>query len=208
MEIRDEPAGKRILDVALAATMTILSAPVYLLAALAIRVEDGGPVFYEQERYGRGGEPFRLKKFRTMVVDSDDRFGILQARSEDPRVTRVGRVLRAFGLDELPQVTNILKGEMSFVGPRPLAVGEIVQDEDGRRIPWEEIPGFRRRLSVRPGLTSLATIFLPKDVHPRRKFRYDLVYVRRQSLALDVRLVLLSFWISLTGRWETRARKI
>lgn len=192
----------------LAAAMMILSAPLYGLVALAIRLEDGGPVFYEQKRYGRGGEKIRVRKFRTMVPDSDHRFGIRQAKHGDPRITRVGRVLRACGLDELPQVASILKGDMSFVGPRPLAVGEVIEDPQGRPIPWEWIRGFRRRLAVRPGLTSLATIYLPKDTHPRRKFSYDLLYVRRQSLALDLRLIALSFWISFSGRWESRKKKI
>lgn len=208
IEIREEPFGKRFVDWLLAATMMVVSAPVYGMVALAIRLEDGGPVFYEQERYGRGGEKIRVRKFRTMVPDSDHRFGIRQAKEGDPRITRVGRVLRACGLDELPQILSILKGDMSFVGPRPLAVGEVVEDERGEQVPWEWMRGFRRRLAVRPGLTSLATIYLPKDTHPVRKFSYDLLYVRKQSLALDLRLILVSFWISFTGRWESRKRKV
>jgi lipopolysaccharide/colanic/teichoic acid biosynthesis glycosyltransferase len=97
---------------------------------------------------------------------------------------------------------------MSFVGPRSLAVGEIVHDETGTRIAYEEVHGFRERLAVRPGLTGLATIYIPKDVSPRRKFRYDLLYIRRQSFALDLRLLVLSFWISFRGKWETRAKKL
>jgi lipopolysaccharide/colanic/teichoic acid biosynthesis glycosyltransferase len=111
------------------------------------------------------------------------------------------------GLDELPQILNILIGDMSFVGPRPLAVGEIVKDNKSRRIHYEEIPGFRERLQARPGLTGLTTIYIPKDASPHRKFRYDLVYIRKQSICIDLHLIALSFWISFRGKWETRSRK-
>jgi len=111
------------------------------------------------------------------------------------------------GLDELPQLFHIFKGEMSFVGPRSLAVGEIVKDGRGNVVEYENVPGFWERLSVRPGLTGMATVYLPKDVPPQRKFRYDLLYIRKQSFWLDVRLIVLSFWISFRGKWETRGKK-
>jgi lipopolysaccharide/colanic/teichoic acid biosynthesis glycosyltransferase len=111
------------------------------------------------------------------------------------------------GLDELPQVINIFRGEMSFVGPRSLAVGEIVRDGRGNVVEYEDVPFFWERLSVRPGLTGLATVYLPKDVPPLRKFRYDLLYIRKQSFWLDLRLIFLSFWISFRGKWETRGKK-
>ena len=97
---------------------------------------------------------------------------------------------------------------MSFAGPRSLAVGEIIKDENGKIIRYEDMPIFWERLRVRPGLTSLATIYLPKDSSPYRKFRYDLLYIRKQSSWLDLRLILLSFWISFQGNWETRKNKI
>jgi lipopolysaccharide/colanic/teichoic acid biosynthesis glycosyltransferase len=143
-----------------------------------------------------------------MVTDSDQDHGIKQARENDRRVTRVGRILRAMGLDELPQIINILLGQMSFVGPRSLAVGEIVEDEQGRALAYETVPGFWERLMVRPGLTGLATIYIPKDATPRRKFRYDLYYIRKQSFWFDLRLIVLSFWISFRGKWESRGRKV
>ncbi len=208
IEISREPLLKRPLDVILSLFLLIFSAPVSLVIALAIKMEDGGPVFYPQERWGRGGTRFRAYKFRTMVANSDDMFGIKQADENDHRVTFVGRVLRATGLDELPQVFNILLGEMSFVGPRALAIGEVLYDEKGQRVNYEEIPEFWRRLSVRPGLTGLATIFRAKDIPPRKKFRYDLLYIRKQSLWLDLKLILVSFWISFRGKWENRGRKI
>jgi lipopolysaccharide/colanic/teichoic acid biosynthesis glycosyltransferase len=141
------------------------------------------------------------------VQNSDQDFGIKQAKENDPRVNGVGRILRATGLDELPQLLNIFKGDMSFVGPRSLAVGEIVKDGKGNVVEYEDVPFFRERLSVRPGLTGLATVYLPKDVPPLRKFRYDLLYIRKQSFWLDLRLIFLSFWISFRGKWETRGKK-
>jgi lipopolysaccharide/colanic/teichoic acid biosynthesis glycosyltransferase len=202
-----EPLLKRPLDMALSSLMLLLSAPVSLLIALVIKLEDGGPVFYRQERWGRGGTHFRAYKFRTMVPHSDKVFGIKQATENDARITRVGRVLRATGLDELPQMISIFLGEMSFVGPRALAVGEILHDEKGRRVDYEEIPEFWKRLSVRPGLTGVTTIYKAKDISPRKKFRYDLLYIRKQSFWLDLRLVLMSFLISFRGKWEHRERK-
>jgi len=203
-----EPILKRSLDIFLSGIMLFLSVPVFFPIALAIKLEDGGPVFYRQERWGKLGTRFGVFKFRTMMPDADQKFGLKQAAENDHRITRVGRVLRAMGLDELPQILNILIGEMSFVGPRSLAVGEIVKDDNGRRIHYENIPGFRERLQTRPGLTGLATIYIPKDASPHRKFRYDLFYIRRQSICLDLHLIALSFWISFRGKWETRSRKI
>ncbi len=205
---RREPFLKYPLDVALALTMLVLGSPVLLAIGWLIRREDGGPILYTQERWGRGGKKFRVYKFRTMIPDSDAKFGIRQAEQNDARVTRIGKTLRAMGLDELPQLLNILKNEMSFVGPRALAIGEIVDNGKGLKLTAERVPGFYERLAVRPGLTSLATIYLPKDAPPRKKFAYDLVYVKNQSFALDVRLIALSFWISFRGKWETRNSKI
>jgi len=174
--------------------------------AAAIKLGDGGPVFYRQERWGRCQRRFQVLKFRTMVAHSDRQFGVRQATADDQRITRVGRLLRATGLDELPQIVNILLGDMSFVGPRALATSE--RNAAGVPIHYEEISGFARRLQVRPGLTGLATIYLPKDAPSLLKFRVDLLYVRRLSFWLDLRLVALSFWISFRGKWETRTDKL
>ena len=203
-----EPLLKRPLDVVLSLAMLLLSSPISILVAIIIKLEDGGPVFYRQQRWGRFGKPFSVLKFRTMIADADERFGLKQATENDQRITRVGRLLRATGLDELPQVINVLRGEMSFVGPRALAVGEIIFDEAGKQQEYQQVRGFFERLAVRPGLTSLATIFIAKDAPAQRTFRYDLVYIRRQSLRLDLGLIALSFWISFRGKWETRQRKL
>ena len=205
---RREPLLKRPLDILISSIMLFLSAPVSCLIALAIKLDDGGPVFYRQQRWGRFGKRFMVFKFRTMIPDADLKFGLKQAKENDQRVTRVGHMLRATGLDELPQIINILRGEMSFVGPRALAVGEIIFDKNGQRVDYESAPGFSSRLAARPGLTSLATIYIPKDSPVHRKFRYDLYYIRNLSLGLDLRLIALSFWISFRGKWETRQRKV
>jgi lipopolysaccharide/colanic/teichoic acid biosynthesis glycosyltransferase len=201
-----DPLAKRLFDISLSLLMLILSAPVWLAIAAAIKMGDGGPVFYRQERWGRDQLRFQVLKFRTMVTHSDREFGVRQATAHDQRITRVGRTLRATGLDELPQILNILLGDMSFVGPRALATNE--RSADGAPICYEETSGFARRLQVRPGLTGLATIYLPKDAPSPLKFRVDLLYVSRLSFWLDLRLVALSFWISFRGKWETRANKL
>jgi rhamnosyl/mannosyltransferase len=203
---RADAAAKRALDVALAGAGLLASAPVWLLAALAVKLEDGGPVFYRQPRVGRGGRIFTALKFRSMIPGAEAATGAIQAAPDDPRVTRVGRLLRATALDELPQLWNIFRGEMSFVGPRALRPEEI-ERPGGALEPLEAVPGYAERVSVTPGLTGLAQIYLPRDVSRRRKFRVDRLYIRRRTLWLDLKLIALSFWISLRGAWEARERK-
>ena len=201
------PLSKRAFDVLLSGVGLVLAIPVGGVAALAIKLGDGGPVFFSQERVGRGGVPFRSFKFRSMVPDADKSFGTVQAGEHDPRVTAVGRILRKTAMDELPQLWNIFKGDMSFVGPRALAVQEVELKGDGRSIRLEEIPGFTERHRVIPGLTGIAQIFAPRDIPRRQKFRYDRIYVRKQSFALDIKLILVSFWITFRGKWEVRGEK-
>jgi lipopolysaccharide/colanic/teichoic acid biosynthesis glycosyltransferase len=200
-------AAKRALDVCLSAAGLALSAPLWLLAAAAIKLEDGGDVFYRQERVGHGGRRFQVLKFRSMVQDAEASVGALQASARDPRVTRVGRWMRATAFDELPQLVSIFRGDMSFVGPRALRPGEIEVNGDGRMEALEAVPGFDERCRVRPGLTGVAQIYAPRDLPRRQKFRYDRLYIQRQSVALDVQLILLSFWITARGTWEARGRK-
>ena len=198
---------KRAFDATLAGAGLILSAPLWAIFAAAIRIEDGGPVFYRQSRVGLGGRTFDALKFRSMRPDAERATGAVQATEDDPRVTRVGRLMRATAMDELPQLLNILRGDMSFVGPRALRPGEIETSSNGRLERLEDVPGFERRIRVRPGLTGLAQVYAPRDVRRRQKFRYDRLYVERRSWCLDLRLILLSFWISVLGRWEVRGRK-
>lgn len=198
---------KRAFDVALSGLGLIVSAPLWGLLALLIKLEDGGPVFYVQERSGLNGVPFHVWKFRSMVPDAESLVGAMQSCEHDIRVTKIGRVLRATAMDELPQLWNIFRGDMSFAGPRALRPGEIEASGEGRLEMLEDVPGFEIRSSVRPGLTGIAQIYAPRDIPRRLKFRYDVLYVRRQSLWLDLRLVLLSFWITFRGSWEVRGRK-
>lgn len=199
---------KRPLDIALALLGLALSLPIWIVVAVAILVERDGSIIFSQQRWGYGGEPFKLYKFRTMVAHSDRTPGIRQAHHDDLRVTRTGRFVRATGMDELPQLVNILKGDMSFVGPRALALGEVVPDGAGGWETYDHAPHFFTRLSVRPGLTSLATVHLPKDAPPDAKFLLDIAYIENRSLASDLKLIAQSLWISVRGRWENRGRKI
>jgi len=198
---------KRAFDVALAGAGLIGSAPLWALFAVAIKLEDRGPVFFRQERVGLRGRGFIALKFRSMRPDAEAGVGAVQAVEHDPRVTRVGRVMRATAMDELPQLWNIFRGDMSFVGPRALRRGEIETKSDGVMERLEEVPGFAARITVRPGLTGIAQVYAPRDLPRRQKFRYDRLYVRRRSWWLDARLILLSFWISVLGTWEARGRK-
>ncbi len=198
---------KRLLDMALSGAGLIASAPLWAVIAALIKIQDGGPVFFTQERVGRGGRRFDALKFRSMVAAAEATTGPIQSGQDDPRVTRLGRVLRATAMDELPQLWNIFRGDMSFVGPRALRPGEIEVNGSGMVEKLEDVPGFEDRCAVRPGLTGVAQIYAPRDVVRRQKFRYDRFYIRRQSLWFDVRLILLSFWITFRGRWEARDRK-
>jgi len=198
---------KRAFDATLAGTGLVLSAPLFAIFATAIKLEDGGPVFYRQSRVGLGGRAFDALKFRSMHPNAETGTGAIQAIENDPRVTRVGRFMRATAMDELPQLVNILRGDMSFVGPRALRPGEIESGADGCLERLEDVPGFEHRIRVRPGLTGLAQVYARRDVPRRQKFKYDRLYVERRSWCLDVRLILLSFWISLLGTWELRGRK-
>jgi lipopolysaccharide/colanic/teichoic acid biosynthesis glycosyltransferase len=198
---------KRAFDATLAGAGLVASAPLWVVFTILIKLEDGGPVFFRQERVGLGGREFVALKFRSMRPDAEAGVGAVQAVERDPRVTRIGRVMRATAMDELPQLWNILRGDMSFVGPRALRPGEIETARNGQLERLEDVPGFATRISVRPGLTGVAQVYAPRDVPRRHKFRYDRIYIHRHTFWLDVRLILLSFWISVLGTWEARGRK-
>ena len=201
------PLSKRALDVGLSGIGLAISSPLWLLAALAIRLEDGGPVFYRQERVGQGGSTFEALKFRSMVRNAESGRAV-QATANDPRVTRVGRWMRATAMDELPQLWNIFVGDMSFVGPRALRPQEVETNGSGELLTIDQIPGGLERHLVKPGLTGIAQIFAPRDITRRNKFRYDRLYIRNQGFWFDVRLILLSFWITARGKWEHTGSKL
>ena len=199
--------AKRSLDVTLSGVGLVASAPLWPVIAAAIKLDSRGPIFYAQDRVGEGGRAFTVLKFRSMVADAERTVGPRQAHAADARITRVGRLLRATAMDELPQLVNIFRGDMSFVGPRALRPEEIDSAGDGVPLPLSAVPGFAERCAVPPGLTGIAQIYAPRDVSRRQKFRFDLLYVRRRSFVLDLRLILLSFWITLRGTWEKREKK-
>jgi len=192
--------AKRLFDVILSSTGMILSSPLWILFSAAIKLGDGGPVFYTQERVGKQGKPFWTIKFRSMVPDAEKHTGAVWASENDPRVTRVGRILRATAMDELPQLFNILKGEMSFVGPRAERP-ELVEQFSKR------IKNYHNRFFVAPGLTGLAQVYGSYDTPPHQKLRYDLLYIKNYSFLFDIKLIFLSFWITFRGKWESRAKK-
>ena len=207
-----EPILKRPFDFFLSAFGLLLSLPLWILIAAGIWLEDGGPIFFRQDRIGRYGRLFRALKFRSMF-NNPARVEV-QASRNDPRITRAGRLLRRTALDELPQIWNIFVGDMSFVGPRSQPEKEIVRVGGERKELYiRQVPGFALRQLVRPGLTGVAQIFARREISHRYKFRYDLIYVRKmvenRGILGDVRLffydlglILRSVWITATARWE------
>lgn len=196
-EIPEYPL-KRVSDFVLAVAGLYLSSPLWLLFSLAIWLQDGGEVFFCQERVGRAGVLFKNIKFRSMIRDAERDTGPIQARENDPRVTRIGRFMRRTAMDELPQLVNIALGEMSFVGPRPLRPEEMQWGGTGS--------SFKARLVVRPGLTGVAQVCAPRDISVEEKVRYDLWYIEHQGFFLDISLIVQSFWISFSRRWDTGRR--
>jgi exopolysaccharide biosynthesis polyprenyl glycosylphosphotransferase len=177
---------KRLLDVMLAMVGLVLLSPVMLLAALLVKLEDGGPVFYPQKRLGLNGKPFTIYKFRSMKPNAEYDTGPVFATPNDPRVTRIGRFMRRARIDELPQLINVLRGEMSLVGPRP------ERPEHVARL-MNLIPFYRTRLVTRPGLTGWAQVryqYGADDQDALVKLQYDLYYIRHKSLLLDVNILL------------------
>ena len=176
---------KRLLDIAISATGLLISSPLFLLIAISIKCTDRGPVFYKQKRLTQGGKEFKIYKFRTMIQDAEKGGKAVLARDEDDRILPVGKILRRLRLDELPQLWNILKGDMSMVGPRPERpelMAEIV----------EEIPEFVYRLKVKAGLTGYAQVYGKYNTTAYEKLKLDLTYIRNYSIFLDLKLILMT----------------
>lgn len=193
------PAWKRGLDLLLASAGLLVLSPLWPLIGAAIKLEDGGPIFYPHRRLGRGLVPFRTRKFRSMVTASPG--PAEQGRPPAEHVTRVGRVLRATALDESPQLWDVLRGKMSLVGPRPLMAEQVEAGRTGSAPDLRDVPGFLERHRVEPGLTGPAQVYGPWKITYRRKFRYDVFYVRHRSPRLDLELLARSVAYSLTGTW-------
>lgn len=210
---------KRVTDLALASLGLLLTWPLWILIAAAIKLDSPGPVFFGQERLGKDGKPFRILKFRTMINDAE-KCGPQFACHHDPRITRIGRLLRATRLDELPQLYNILKGDMSFIGPRPerevfirefqqpvpaLREGRRIADAQGCQVQCgyrERIPYYSYRLLVKPGITGWAQVmhsYASNLEETQEKLQYDLYYIKNMSLFLDLAILLKTVRIVLFG---------
>ena len=179
---------KRGMDILLSFIALVVAAIPMALVAIAIKLEDGGPVFFKQKRMTRGGREFEILKFRSMIVDAEKYAGAVLATGDDPRITKVGKFIRATRLDEIPQILNILKGDMSIVGPRPER--KVIADEY-----CKDIPEFSYRLKVRGGLTGYAQIYGKYNTSAYDKLRLDLMYIENYSLMLDIKLIILTLRI-------------
>lgn len=176
--------GKRVIDIVFALITLMLTWPIFLIVSICIKLEDGGPVFYKQKRLTKGQKEFDIFKFRSMRVDAEKE-GAQPCTGNDARVTRVGKIIRSTRIDELPQMINILKGDMSFVGPRPERVEHVEQYE-------EDLKEFKYRLRVKGGLTGYAQIYGKYNTSAYDKLRLDLMYIENQSLLLDLKLILMT----------------
>ena len=183
---------KRIGDVVLSILLFLVLSPLMCMIAIFIKIDSSGPVIFAQERLGKNGVPFLMYKFRSMTVDAE-KDGPKWAAENDDRCTRVGKILRKARLDEIPQLWNILEGDMSFVGPRPERAYFYQKFE-------AEIPGFKDRLAVKPGLTGLAQINGGYDLGPEEKIVYDMEYIEHPSIHLDVKCMLKTFTLIFTHK--------
>lgn len=175
---------KRIMDIVLAAIGIIITSPIMLICAIAIKLDDGGPILFKQNRITRGGKIFNILKFRSMIVDAD-KDGAKKAVSDDDRITKVGRVIRACRVDELPQLFNILLGDMSMVGPRPERIENVYEYST-------KYPEFELRHRVKAGLTGFAQLYGKYNTSPEDKLNMDLIYIETYSLMLDIKLLILT----------------
>jgi len=194
--------SKRFFDVVVIIFAHLLLSPIWLILWIAIPIciwiDDRGPIFFRQTRVGFKGNNFKVIKFRSMSINAENE-GLVTSDT-DQRITIVGKVLRRTALDELPQIINIIKGDMSFVGPRALPP-EMHEESCGI------VKEFEKRLSVLPGLTGVAQIYLSRHCHPRKRLAYDLIYLKRKNFWIDVKLMLLAAVNTLAGRWGTGHRK-
>jgi putative colanic acid biosynthesis UDP-glucose lipid carrier transferase len=189
---------KRTMDVVVAASALVLLAPVFLIAAIAIKLDSPGPVLFRQRRIGRNSSIFRIYKFRTMNV-TEDGANIAQATRDDKRVTRVGRLLRKTSIDELPQLLNVLAGDMSLVGPRPHAIAHDTEFE-------QKFDLFARRRRVKPGMTGWAQVNgyrgeTKTTEHIRRRMEHDLDYIEKWSIWLDVEILFRTVFVLARGAY-------
>ncbi len=187
----EERVIKRAWDIFFSLLLMLVISPILLITALAIKLSDGGPVFYRQIRCTKNGREFEILKFRSMVVDAEKTGKAVLATENDPRITSVGRVIRKLRIDELPQLINVLKGDMSFVGPRPERP-EFIQKY------MEEMPEFSYRMKIRAGITGYAQLYGKYNTTPYDKLKLDLYYIEQFSIGLDIKLMILTVKILFT----------
>jgi exopolysaccharide biosynthesis polyprenyl glycosylphosphotransferase len=183
---------KRTFDLVVSSALLLLASPILLIVFIMVRATSAGPVFYRQERIGLGGKPFHVLKFRTMNVDAERHSGPVLASEHDPRITKIGRLLRATRLDELPQMLNVIKGEMSLVGPRPERPYFVQRFE-------KELPAYELRHAVKPGITGLAQVVGRYGTTVESKLHFDLLYIYNYSLLLDLKVLLQTVRVVLQG---------
>ncbi len=191
-----ERAAKRIIDIVVSFLMLLFSAPLILATAIAIKLDSDGPVIYKQERSGLNGKVFKVYKFRSMYQDAEKRTGPVWSQKDDPRITKVGRFIRRVRIDELPQIWNVFKGEMSLVGPRPERPFFVEQLA-------KEIPYYKRRLRVRPGITGWAQVKHKYDESVedvKTKLQFDLFYIENMSLKTDIKILFRTVFVVLFGK--------
>lgn len=175
---------KRIMDIVISGIALIIGSPFMLIAAIAIKIDDGGPVFFKQNRITKDGKIFNVLKFRSMIVDAD-KGGAKKAEVGDDRITKVGKVIRACRLDELPQLINVLKGDMSLVGPRPERIENVYEYS-------KEYPEFELRHKVKGGITGYAQLYGKYNTSPKDKLNMDLIYIETYSIIQDIKLLILT----------------
>ena len=192
---------KRVFDVLLSGTGLVMSAPLWLVIAAAIKLEDGGPVLFRQRRLGQGNRFFSIYKLRTMRVESSDSDGNRSTGRADERVTRIGRMLRRTSIDELPQLINVLKGDMSIVGPRPHALGS----QAGDKLFWQVDERYWQRHALRPGITGLAQVrglrgATENEIDLSSRLQADLEYLAGWNILRDVRIVFATIGVLASER--------
>ena len=182
---------QRIMDLVLSIIGLVIGLPLIAIFGILIKIEDKGPITYKQERLGKCGRRFYIYKLRSMRTDAD-KFGAQWAEKDDPRITKVGKFIRKTRIDEIPQLFNILKGDMGLIGPRPERPNFTVQFN-------EEIPGFINRLAIKPGLTGWAQVNGGYEITPEEKLKEDIYYIKNRSILLDFKILFKTVKVVLTG---------
>ncbi|MCC0630393.1 sugar transferase [Clostridioides sp. ES-S-0108-01] len=182
---------QRIMDLVLSIIGLVIGLPLIAIFGILIKIEDKGPITYKQERLGKCGRRFYIYKLRSMRTDAE-KFGAQWAEKDDPRITKVGKFIRKTRIDEIPQLFNILKGDMGLIGPRPERPNFTVQFN-------EEIPGFINRLAIKPGLTGWAQVNGGYEITPEEKLKEDIYYIKNRSILLDFKILFKTVKVVLTG---------